>query len=121
VTFDRRVAVVEEGGSQLIPFTFFNLVVPRLSSHRIYVAGSLGFGLNPHNGPKHLEYFLGGVVGIGRFVAINTGFHFGARMEPDGGFSIDDILPGSLTTVPTRRERERGLAVAISYGVPLPK
>lgn len=120
-TIERRVGVVDDGASQLVPFTFFNLVVPGLSGPRGYLAASVGFGLNPNNGPVHAEYFAGGAIGLGRFVAITAGVHFGARMEPDNGFAVGDVLPSNVTFVPTRRVREPGFAIALSYGLPLPR
>ncbi|MCA1600275.1 MAG: hypothetical protein LC776_01055 [Acidobacteria bacterium] len=121
VTFDRRVSETDRGASQVVPFTFFNAVIPGLSSRRFYGAGTVGFGLNPNNGPKTLEYFLGGAFGIGRFVVMNAGIHLGTRMEPDNEFAIGDVLPAALTAVPTRRHRKRAFAVGVSYGLPLPK
>jgi hypothetical protein len=118
---DRRVGVTDAGASQLVPFTFFNLVVPGLSGPRGYAAASLGFGLNPNNGPVHPDYFAGGAIGLGRFVAITAGVHVGTRMEPDNGFAEGDVLPSSVTTVPTRRDRKTGFAVALTYGLPLPR
>lgn len=120
-TFERVVAVTDAGASQLVPFSFFNLVVPGLSGPRGYVAASVGFGLNPNNGPVHAEYFAGGAIGLGRFVAITAGVHFGTRMEPDNGFAVGDALPSNVTSVPTRRERETGFAIALTYGLPLPR
>lgn len=120
-TVERRVGVVDDGASQLVPFTFVNLVVPGLSGPRGYVAASLGFGLNPNNGPVHAEYFAGGAIGLGRFVAITAGVHLGTRMEPDNGFAVGDALPSNVTSVPTRRVREPGFAIALTYGVPLPR
>jgi hypothetical protein len=120
-TVERRVGVVDEGASQLVPFTFFNLVVPGLAGPRGYVAASVGFGLNPNNGPVHAEYFAGGAIGLGRFVAITAGVHVGTRMEPDNGFAVGDVLPSNVTSVPTRRVREPGFAIALSYGLPLPR
>jgi hypothetical protein len=117
----RVVTVTEAGASQLVPFAFFNLVVPGLSGPRGYLAASVGLGLNPNNGPTHAEYFAGGAIGLGRFVAITAGVHFGTRMEPDNGFAVGDVLPSNVTSVPTRRERETGFAIALSYGVPLPR
>jgi hypothetical protein len=117
----RVVTVTEAAASQLVPFTFFNLVVPGLSGPRGYLAASVGLGLNPNNGPTHAEYFAGGAIGLGRFVAITAGVHFGTRMEPDNGFTVGDVLPSNVTSVPTRRERETGFAIALSYGVPLPR
>jgi hypothetical protein len=121
VSVARVVAVTDAGASQLVPFTFFNLVVPGLSGPRGYLAASVGVGLNPNNGPTHAEYFAGGAIGLGRFVAITAGVHFGTRMEPDNGFAVGDVLPSNVTSVPTRRERETGFAIALSYGVPLPR
>jgi hypothetical protein len=121
VTFDRRVAETGTGGSQIVPFTYFNVVIPRMSRRTAYAAGSIGFGLNPNNGSKTLEYFLGGAVGIGRFVVINVGAHLGTRMEPDNNFAVGDVLPVALTAVPTRRDRETKFAIGVSYGLPLPK
>ena len=120
-TFERVVAVTDAGASQLVPFTFFNLVVPGVSGPRGYAAASVGFGLNPNNGPVHAEYFAGGAIGFGRFVAVTAGIHFGTRMEPDNGFAVGDALPSTVTSVPTRRERKTGFAMALTYGVPLPR
>lgn len=117
----RVVAVTAEGASQLVPFTFFNLVVPGLSGPRGYVAASVGFGLNPNNGPTHADYFAGGAIGLGRFVAITAGVHFGTRMEPDNGFAVGDDLPSNVAAVPTRRDRRTGFAIALSYGLPVPR
>jgi hypothetical protein len=120
-TFDRRVMETDRGASQVVPFTFLNVVIPGLSGRRFYGAGTVGFGLNPNNGPKTLEYFLGGAFGIGRFVVVNAGLHLGSRMEPDNQFAIGDVLPSTLTAVPTRRDRKSAFALGVSYGLPLPK
>jgi hypothetical protein len=120
-TFDRRVRETDGGASQVVPFTYFNLLLPGLAHHAAYVAASVGFGLNPNNGPKTQEYFVGAAIGIGRFVVLNAGVHLGSRLEPDNGFQIGDVVPSGLTTIPTRRERSHGLALGVSYGLPLPK
>ncbi len=97
VTYERRVTETNSAASQVVPFSFFNVVIPGLNGRNYYGAGSVGFGLNLNNGPKNLEYFIGGAIGIGRFVVINVGLHLGTRMEPDNRFAIGDVLPAALT------------------------
>ena len=121
MTYERRVTETNSAASQVVPFTLFNVIIPGLNGRNYYGASSAGFGLNLNNGPKNLEYFLGGAIGIGRFVVINAGLHLGTRMEPDNGFAIGDVLPAALTAVPTRRDRQTGFAFGVSYGLPLPK
>jgi hypothetical protein len=121
VTYQRRVVESDRSSWQLLPFSFFNIMVPGLRTSQLSFAGSLGVGLNPNNGSTVVEYFAGGSIGLGRAVSVEVGAHFGTRQEPAEQFVVGDVVPDRLVTVPTTRVRATALGVALSYAIPLPR
>ena len=118
-TSERRVLEIDHGKTQIAPFTFLNVALCHCRD--LTPAAVLGFGLNTNNGGKVLEYFLGGGVIIHGRYGIEIGRHYGNRQEPANGFRLNDVLPDKVTTLPTTRERDGGLAIALTFKVPLPK
>ncbi len=116
VSYRRQIVEINRATTQVVPFSFVNVIVPGTRRLRAAPALSLGVGLNPNSGPTVVEYFAGGSVVIGP-VAVQIGTHFGTRLEPAEEFAIGDVLPDRLTAVPTLRRRATALAVGLSYGV----
>jgi hypothetical protein len=121
VAYQRRVVESDRSSWQLLPFSFFNVMIPGLRTSQLSLAGSLGVGLNPNNGSTVVEYFAGGSIGIGRALSVEVGAHFGTRQEPAEQFVVGDVVPDRLITVPTTRVRATALGVALSYAIPLPR
>jgi hypothetical protein len=119
VTFQRQVAVTDHAKTQVMPFTFLNIAVYR---SRLWTPALVaGFGLNPNNGGKVLEYFLGAGLIVHKEVAIEIGAHLGSLQQAANGFAEGDVLPDKVTTVPTSRQRKNRLAIGLTYRLPLPK
>jgi hypothetical protein len=109
------------GTPQAVPFSFINLrVAPAAHWNASAVTVNLapGIGVNPNNGGASAEFFLGGAVGIGSLF-LSAGAHVGHELRPANGFTVGDRPPPDLRSVPVETPWRAGLALAVSYRLPL--
>jgi hypothetical protein len=65
------------------------------------------------------SWFFGPTLGFDKF-DIHLGIHSARLVELGGGFTLDTPAPEKLAAAPLRYAPERGVAIAISYRLPLP-
>ncbi|MEK6337529.1 MAG: hypothetical protein AABM67_21625 [Acidobacteriota bacterium] len=116
-TFRNTFAETDRSGSQLVPFSFFNVYLSGTRRMNLNLTG--GIGINPNNGKNQAEFFAGGALGF-KNVYVQIGGHIGRWQELGGGFGFGETVPANFPGVPIERRYTMRLAVGLSYRLPLP-
>lgn len=116
-TFRNTFAETDRSGSQLVPFSFFNLYLSGTRQMNLNLTG--GIGVNPNNGKNQAEFFVGGALGF-KNVYVQFGGHIGRWQELGGGFGFGETVPANFPGVPIERRYTMRPAVGLSYRLPLP-
>ncbi len=120
VTFHNEI-LDHQSSPQVVPFSFFNIRIfnPWRWKNRIMTFNATpGVGLNPNNGGTSAEFFLGLSFGFGNFF-LAGGAHIGHELKPANGFNLHDKPDDDLKAVPLHTPWTPGIAVAVSYRIPL--
>lgn len=116
-TFRNTFAETDRSGSQVVPFSFFNVYLSGTRQMNLNLTG--GIGVNPNNGKNQAEFFVGTALGF-KNVYVQFGGHIGRWQELGGGFGFGETVPANFPGVPIERRYTMRPAVALSYRLPLP-
>lgn len=116
-TFRNTFAETDRSGNQLVPFSFFNVYLSGTRQMNLNLTG--GIGVNPNNGAKQAEFFVGGALGF-KNVYVQFGGHIGRWQELGGGFGFGETVPANFPGVPIERRYTMRPSIGLSYRLPLP-
>ena len=90
-------------------------------NEKVSLAFSFGVAANIRDqtsGGSTAEYLLGPTIELFRTFIVTTGVHLGSMASVGGGYSVNSVVPSTITSVPINTKYTAGFGLGISFTKP---